>query len=66
MKALVKKKAGEGLWLEEVPRPEVAPHLVLVKVSIIFVFLHQAQLIEDFILVFQHFFLVHMFHSICR
>ena len=33
MKALVKKKAGEGLWLEEVPRPEVAPHHVLVKVD---------------------------------
>ena len=32
MKALVKKKAEEGLWMEEVPQPEVAPHHVLVKV----------------------------------
>ena len=33
MKALVKKKAEEGLWLEEVAKPEVAPHHVLVKVD---------------------------------
>ena len=33
MKALVKKKAQEGLWMEEVLQPEVAPHHVLVKVD---------------------------------
>lgn len=33
MKALVKSKPEPGLWLEEVPRPEVGPSDVLVKVS---------------------------------
>lgn len=31
MKALVKKLPQEGLWLEEVPVPEIAPHEVLIK-----------------------------------
>ncbi len=32
MKALVKKKAESGLWLEEVPIPEVGPNDVLIKI----------------------------------
>jgi threonine 3-dehydrogenase len=32
MKALVKKEAGEGLWLEEVPVPEIGINDVLVKI----------------------------------
>ena len=32
MKALVKKEAAEGLWLEEVPVPEIGVNDVLVKV----------------------------------
>ncbi len=32
MKALVKKEAKEGLWLEDVPEPEVGPNDVLIKV----------------------------------
>jgi threonine 3-dehydrogenase len=33
MKALVKKYAKEGLWLEEVPVPEIGMHDVLIKVQ---------------------------------
>jgi threonine 3-dehydrogenase len=33
MKALVKNKAKEGLWMEELPDPVVLPHHVLVKVD---------------------------------
>lgn len=33
MKALVKRHAKEGLWLEEVPIPEIGMHDVLIKVS---------------------------------
>ena len=32
MQALVKRETGLGLWLEEVPQPEVAAHQVLIKV----------------------------------
>ncbi len=32
MQALVKRETGPGLWLEEVPEPEVAAHQVLIKV----------------------------------
>ncbi len=32
MKALVKKRAEEGLWLEDVPIPEIAGNEVLIKV----------------------------------
>ena len=32
MQALVKRENGKGLWLEEVPQPEVAAHQVLIKV----------------------------------
>jgi len=32
MKALVKKYAEEGLWLEDVPIPEIAGNEVLIKV----------------------------------
>lgn len=32
MKALIKKEAREGLWLEDVPMPEVGPMDVLIKV----------------------------------
>ncbi len=33
MKALVKRHAKEGLWLEDVPVPEIGMHDVLIKVS---------------------------------
>lgn len=33
MKALVKSKAEEGLWLEDVPEPEVGPMDVLIKIN---------------------------------
>ncbi|MES9846442.1 MAG: alcohol dehydrogenase catalytic domain-containing protein, partial [Candidatus Sedimenticola sp. 6PFRAG5] len=33
MKALVKKRAEEGLWLEEVPIPEVGGNDVLVEIK---------------------------------
>lgn len=33
MKALVKKKAAKGLWLEEVPTPKPGPNEVLIKVK---------------------------------
>ncbi len=33
MKALVKREPGRGLWLEEVPRPEVGNNDVLIKVT---------------------------------
>ena len=33
MKALVKKEAREGLWLEDVPAPEVGINDVLIKVK---------------------------------
>lgn len=33
MKALVKSKPGEGLWLEDVPEPEVGPMDVLIKIN---------------------------------
>ncbi|MHA7884214.1 MAG: L-threonine 3-dehydrogenase, partial [Nitratireductor rhodophyticola] len=32
MKALVKSKPEEGLWMERVPVPEVGPNDVLIKV----------------------------------
>lgn len=32
MKALIKKEAGEGLWLDDVPMPEIGPMDVLIKV----------------------------------
>ncbi len=32
MQAVVKRETGPGLWLEEVPEPEVAAHQVLIKV----------------------------------
>jgi threonine 3-dehydrogenase len=32
MKALVKRKAEPGLWLEEVPKPEVGVNDVLIQV----------------------------------
>src|SRR3990167_7327024 len=33
MKALIKKKASKGLWLEEVPTPKPGPNEVLIKVK---------------------------------
>lgn len=33
MKALVKAKAEKGLWLQEVPIPEIAPNEVLIKIE---------------------------------
>jgi threonine 3-dehydrogenase len=33
MKALVKREAGRGLWLEDVPEPEPGPNDVLIKVK---------------------------------
>ena len=33
MKALVKSKAEEGLWLEDVPEPEIGPMDVLIKIN---------------------------------
>jgi len=33
MKALVKRNAGVGLWLEEVPMPKVGINDVLIKVK---------------------------------
>ena len=33
MKALIKKHSGEGLWLEDIPKPEVGPSDVLIKVD---------------------------------
>ena len=33
MKALVKSRAQEGLWLEDVPEPEVGPMDVLIKIK---------------------------------
>ncbi len=33
MKALVKKKPGEGLWLEDVPEPQIGINDVLIKVD---------------------------------
>ena len=33
MKALVKSKAEEGLWLEDVPVPEVGKNDVLIRIS---------------------------------
>lgn len=33
MKALVKKHAEPGLWLEDVPTPEIGPHDVLIRVK---------------------------------
>ncbi len=33
MKALVKKYAKEGIWLEDVPMPEVGPNDILVKIK---------------------------------
>ncbi len=32
MKALVKREAREGIWMEEVPRPEIGPNDLLVKI----------------------------------
>ena len=33
MKALVKAKAEKGLWMEDVPVPEIAPNEVLIKID---------------------------------
>lgn len=33
MKALVKREAAEGIWMEQVPVPEIGPNEVLVKVD---------------------------------
>jgi len=33
MKALVKKKAEKGIWMEDVPIPEIGPNEVLIKIS---------------------------------
>jgi len=33
MKALVKKNAGPGLWLEDVPEPEISPSDCLIKIK---------------------------------
>jgi len=33
MKALVKAKAEEGIWLQEQPRPEIGPNDVLIEIS---------------------------------
>lgn len=33
MKALVKSKAEEGIWMEDVPIPEISPNDVLIKVT---------------------------------
>ncbi len=33
MKAIVKSRAEPGLWLEDVPEPEVGPGDVLIKVD---------------------------------
>ena len=33
MKALVKSKAEKGLWMQEVPRPSIAPNEVLIKIE---------------------------------
>ncbi|MFC3050685.1 L-threonine 3-dehydrogenase [Kordiimonas pumila] len=33
MKALVKAKAEQGIWLEDVPQPKVGPNDVLIKIS---------------------------------
>ena len=33
MKALVKAKAEEGIWLEDIPEPEIGPNDVLVKAN---------------------------------
>ena len=33
MKALVKSKAEKGIWMEDVPVPEIGPNDVLIKVS---------------------------------
>jgi threonine 3-dehydrogenase len=33
MKALVKRHAEKGIWMEEVPVPEVVPNEVLIKLE---------------------------------
>ena len=33
MKALVKKEAKEGLWLMDVPEPEIGPDDVLIRIK---------------------------------
>ena len=33
MKALVKKKAEKGIWMEDIPVPEIGPNEVLIKIS---------------------------------
>ena len=33
MKALVKAKAEKGLWLQDVPKPEVGDNEVLIKIK---------------------------------
>jgi threonine 3-dehydrogenase len=33
MKALVKRKPEQGIWMEEVPVPEVGPNEVLIKIE---------------------------------
>ena len=34
MKALVKRQAAKGIWMEQVPLPEIGPNDVLVKLEI--------------------------------
>jgi len=33
MKALVKREAGVGIWMEEVPMPKIGPNDLLVKIK---------------------------------
>ncbi len=33
MKALVKKEAAKGIWMEQVPMPSVGPNDVLIKLE---------------------------------
>ena len=33
MKAIVKSKAEKGIWMEEVPMPEIGPNDVLIKIK---------------------------------
>ncbi|MEO8673926.1 MAG: L-threonine 3-dehydrogenase, partial [Tahibacter sp.] len=33
MKALVKRETGKGIWMEQVPMPEIGPNDVLVKLE---------------------------------
>ena len=46
MKALVKARAEEGLWMERVPVPEPGPHEVLIKVRRICNLRHRCSYLE--------------------